>query len=146
MKDLRASAGEFARTTVGKMQLYLPNQQTRNVLLTPIKANILEAYGRLHMYLLAEYQPGISREGKEGREMGRRPRISRRCNLECAPAPIMRVRGGAQPTSFATLQMIVRTCPHHFAATSWCTPIAAADALLLVLAADLLSLLLVLAR
>jgi len=59
MKDLRASAEEFTNTTVGKMQLYLPNQQTRNVLLTPIKANILEAYGRLHMYLLAEYQPGI---------------------------------------------------------------------------------------
>lgn len=60
MQELRASVEEFTCNTVAKMQLYLPNQQTRNVLLTPIKANILEAYGRLHMYLLAEYQPGVA--------------------------------------------------------------------------------------
>lgn len=57
MQGLRGSVKEFTGSTLPKMQLYLPNQQTRNVLVTPIKANILEAYGRLHMYLLADYQP-----------------------------------------------------------------------------------------
>ena len=57
MQGLRGSVTEFTGGTLPKMQLYLPNQQTRNVLVTPIKANILEAYGRLHMYLLADFQP-----------------------------------------------------------------------------------------
>jgi len=57
IKTLRSNIAHLTNTTAGKMQIYLPNAQTRNVLMTPIKANILEAYGRLHMYLLANYQP-----------------------------------------------------------------------------------------
>eukprot|EP00961_Rhodomonas_salina_P260468 3519903-Rhodomonas_salina.1 len=39
------------------MQLYLPNPQTRGVLLTAIRTSITESYARLHAYILAEYSP-----------------------------------------------------------------------------------------
>lgn len=47
----------FTTDVVTKMELYLPNQQTRNVLLMPIKTNVIDAYHRLHQYLLSEFQP-----------------------------------------------------------------------------------------
>jgi hypothetical protein len=43
MKTLRGNILQLTSTTAGKMQLYLPNAQTRNVLLTPIKVRLVLA-------------------------------------------------------------------------------------------------------
>ena len=80
MASLRASVKDLTHRLVGKVALYLPNEQTRKVLLTPIKANILEAYARLHVYLLAEFEPD------EYLAFGAiTPGLA--CLLACLPAP-----------------------------------------------------------
>ena len=57
MAHLKRTVAAFNAETVPKMALYLANPQTRNVLLTPIRNNIVDAYSRVHNYLLAEFEP-----------------------------------------------------------------------------------------
>jgi hypothetical protein len=56
MAHLKRTVAAFNAETVPKMALYLSNPQTRNVLLTPIRNNIVDAYSRVHNYLLAEFE------------------------------------------------------------------------------------------
>ncbi len=46
MGGVQSAVAAFNETNLAKMQLYLPNPQTRGVLLTPIRSTIVESYAR----------------------------------------------------------------------------------------------------
>jgi len=53
--NMKRSVTTLNSESIAKMELYLPSENTRNVLLAPIKSNITDAYSRLHAYMLSDF-------------------------------------------------------------------------------------------